>query len=209
MSVKVKGVLIAACILFGSLCLLGAGPQAPAPTESSAEPAAVEGPAVLVEAFVVEVNLPALARQGVSPIGRQPHAVAVADILKCLDDGQARVIGGSKIAARARDRINVDAKKTIYVRRVAPQVSYSPYTSGGKLGVGIGSGADGLVTAEFSFTGARLAEKPSDMDAPPAAENWEWSGTVALRLGEPQIAGAVQDGQTAVFLLLVANGQSE
>mgnify|MGYP001300089572 CR=1 FL=1 len=33
--------------------------------------------------------------------------------------------------------------------------------------------------------------------------------TVTLRLGEPQIAGATQDGETAVFLLLVANEQGE
>jgi len=48
-----------------------------------------------------------------------------------------------------------------------------------------------------------------DSDVPPTTENWDWSGVVGVRSGEPQIAGATQDSETAVFLLLVANEQSE
>jgi hypothetical protein len=209
MSLKARGVLIVVCVLCGSLGLLGAGPGAAAPAVPGGEPATVVARSMLVEAFVVEVNLPALARQGVSPIGRQPHAVTVANILKCLDDGQARVHGGSKVATRAQFGAEVDAKKTIYVRKTAPQASYNPYDSGASLRVTIDSAREGAVACKYSFSAARFAEKRPDLDVPPATEHWEWSGVVTLRFGEPQIAGGTQNGETAVFLLLVANEQGE
>jgi hypothetical protein len=204
MSLKARGILIVVCVLCGSLCLLGAGPEAAAPAGPAARP-------MLVEAFVVEVNMPALAQEGVSSIGRQPHAVTVADILKCLDSGQARVIGGNKIASRGQFGAGADVKKTIYVRqeRGVPQMTYSPYASGSRLNAEIESVEGATATVKFSFTSARFASAKTGEAVPPTTENWDWSGVVSLRSGEPQIAGATQDGETAIFLLLVVNEQSE
>jgi len=212
MSIKSRGILV--CMLAGSLCLLGAGLNVPALSGSGGEPSAVnafENESVLVEAFVVEVNLPALAEQSVSPIGRQPHAVAVADILKCLDGGQARVVGGGKVATHDRAKTAFKTERTIYVRRArgTAQVDYSPYASGGRLAVDVEPVTETAVSAGFTFTSARFTQKQADADVPPVTENWEWSGAVVLRLGEPRIAGATQDGETAIFLLLVANSQGE
>ena len=54
---------------------------------------------VLVEAFVVEVDLSSLYRQGVSPIGQKPDSVSVENILKCLDAKDiAQVTTGIKVA---------------------------------------------------------------------------------------------------------------
>lgn len=208
MSLKARGVLIAVCVACGSLGLVGAGPEAAAPAGSGGGPATVAR-STLFEAFVVEVNLPALARLGVSPIDEQPHAVAVADILKSLNDGQARVISGDKVAGRAGGRTSVNAQRTIYVGKSSPQAKYASYDSGGRLGVTIESATEEVVTVDFSFTTARFVEERSVADVPPTTENWEWSGAVTLRFGEPQIAGATQDGETAIFLLLVANEQGK
>ena len=208
MFTKSRRILVLVCILAGSLCLLGAGPDASAPSISEEKAAAVTFAhrSLLVEAFVIEVNLPALAQQGVSLIGRQPHAVTVADIARCLESGQARVIDGAKIATRDGMNADINAKRTIYVRRGN---NLSPYDSGAALRVDIVPATEATVSARFSFTSARFAEKPTDSDTPPTRENWEWSGMIALRPGEPQIAGAAQNNETAVFLLLVANAQSE
>ena len=178
MSIQARGILIVACVLFGSLCLMGAGANAPAPAGQGGEPSPVDAVAtnsVLIEAFVVEVNLPALAQQGVSPIGRQPHAVSVADILKCLDSGQARVLGGEKIAGRPGEKMRVETKGTIYIRHETgpSQVDYSPYASGEKFSVEIESIAETAVLVGFSYATTRVSSKQSSRTSrrPPRTGN--------------------------------------
>ncbi len=212
MSKKAKAILIMVCVSLGVLCLLGANPNVPARLRPSPEPSgtmALEGGSVLVEAFVVEVNLPALAKLGVSPIGQPPHAVTVADILTCLDTGQARVIDGGKIAAQAKGRASAQAKRTTYIRREkgASEISYSPYESGGQLTVVIEPVSETSVSIEFAFSSARFVQSDRAADVPPNTESWQWSGLIVLDRGVPQIAAASQGRQTAVFLLLTANAR--
>jgi hypothetical protein len=88
-------------------------------------------------------------------------------------------------------------------------VDYTPYVSGGRLAADIEPVTETAISARFTFTSARFTQKPADADVPPITENWEWSGSMVLPVGEPRIAGATQDDETAVFLLLVANRQGE
>ena len=138
---------------------------------------ALESGSVLVEAFVVEVNLPALAQLGVSPIGQPPHAVTVADILKCIETGQARVVDGGKIAAQAKSRTSARAKRTTYIRREsgASEVSYSPYESGGQFSAAVEPLSETSVSVGFAFTSSRFVQKDRASDVPPNTESWEWS----------------------------------
>lgn len=212
MSNKAKTILIVVCMSLGVLCLLGASPNLPARSRPGQEPsptAALEGGSMLVEAFVVEVNLPALAKLGVSPIGQPPHAVTVADVLKCLDTGQATVIDGGKIAAQAKSRASTRARRTTYIRREkgASEVSYSPYESGGQLSAAVEPVSETSVSVGFTFTSARFVQADRAADVPPNTESWEWSGAIDLDPGVPQIAAASQGRQTAVFLLLTANAR--
>ncbi len=163
---------------------------------------------LLTEAFVIEVNLPALARLEVSPIGQEPHAVSVADILKCLDNGQARVIGGAKAASASQSPTKVEVKGTTYVRLetgTAGQVNINPYQSGTQFSVGANLVSDSAASVEFSLTFARFLQKVQTPGTPPDTMTWNWSGAVLLERGVPQIVAATQDHERVVFLLLTAH----
>jgi hypothetical protein len=208
---KAKGIVIVVGVLLGTLTLMGGRPNMPPrprPSLGQNPESAVDAVAALVEAFVVEVNLPALAKLGVSPIGAEPHAVAVADLLQCLDSGQARVICGSKAASQSDGKTAIQARRTTYVRRetgVTPQVQYNPYDSGTHFSVSVSAASETAVSAGFSFTHARFTQKAQAPDAPPDTESWDWSGLVVLKPGQPQIVAATQDSEIAVFLLLTAH----
>jgi hypothetical protein len=210
-----KGILIVVCVLFCTLTLMGGRSGTPPASRSGPSQdggIATEARTPLVEAFAVEVNLPALAKLGVSPIGEEPHAVTVADILKCLDGGQARVIAGAK-AACEQGSTAVQERRTVYVKRETSQQSrdYSPYESGRTFSVSTNPASDTAptvaVSVQFKFSHNLFTRKAQDSSVPPDTANWEWSGSVVLEPGRPAIAAATQDGETAVFLLLTAHVQ--
>jgi hypothetical protein len=207
-----KGILIVICVLFCTLALMGGGPTIPAASRPGSRPeVALDARSAMVEAFAVEVNLPALAKLGVSPIGEEPHAVSVADILKCLDGGQARVIAGAKAACEQGDTA-IQERRTIYLKREMPQagrVDYAPYDSGRTFSVSSSavSGRPSAVSLQFKFSHNLFTRKAQDSGVPPDTSSWQWSGSVVLEPGKPAIAAAAQDDATAVFLLLTAHVQ--
>ena len=222
MFAKAKGVLIVLCILLFTLTLMG---QRPNVRPSQRPVVSTEPVAALVEAFIVEVNLPALAKLGVSPIGEEPHAVTVPDILKCLGTGQARVIAGAK-AASQQGTTEVQAKKTTYIMRetsipvrsdtattVQKQKDYSPYESGKRFSVSTGVAPDNApataILVQFSLEESLFIEKERAPDVPPDRTLWNWSGSVLLQPGRPEIVAASQDAERAVFLLLTAHPQGQ
>jgi hypothetical protein len=161
---------------------------------------------------VVEVNLPALAKLDVGPIGREPHAVTVDDLVKCLDTGQGRVIGGGKVVSQSQDRTSVEATETTYLgshRDTPPGTSYSAYQSTMKLAVGVSPVSETTVSVQFSIAQTPVAHEARTSDGPPATENRSWSSATTLELGRPQIVAATQDSATAVFLVLTAHAQNE
>jgi hypothetical protein len=216
MFARTKGIVMAACVLLCTLTLLGGRPNMPPrprpnPVQTPESPANMV--AVLVEAFAVEVNLPALAELGVSPIGAEPHAVSVADILKCLSSGRARVIAGAKAASDSPAMTKVRATRTAYVKLEKgnpPQATnYNPYESGRQFSAEVRAMSGTAVSVGFSFSHTRFTRNTQADNVPPDTESWDWSGSTVLELGTPQIVAAAQDGETAVFLLLTAHLQSE
>jgi hypothetical protein len=222
MFARAKGVLIVVCVLMFALTLMGQR----APVRPGQRPVVSTEPlAALVEAFIVEVDLPALARLGVSPIGEEPHAVTVPDILKCLGAGQARVVAGAKAAA-LQGNTEVRATKTTYVARetsipirsdtstvVQKQKDYSPYESGRRFSVSTGAAPDNApataILVQFSLEESVFIEKKQDPDTPPDRAMWDWSGSALLQPGRPEIVAASQDAEKAVFLLLTAHPQGQ
>jgi hypothetical protein len=209
-----KAALIVVGLLLCTLALMGARSNVPAgsgpvPTENPA--VADESRPVLVEAFVVEVGLPALAKLGVSPIGQEPHAVSVADILKCLDNNQARVIAGAKAAAAIDGGTEVRAAATTYIRRETggpqQQVNYQSRETGEQFSVSLKPAPLGVsvVAVQFSFSHSLFREKEKPADAPEGTATWQWSGSAVLTPGAPKIVAATQDTDVAVFLLLTAH----
>jgi len=211
MFAKAKGIAIAACVLLCTLSLMGSRANVPPrPRAGLGLPPGGAG-AVLVEAFVVEVNLPALAKLEVSPIGQEPHAVSVAHILQCLDTGQARVIGGGKAASQADGRTEIQEKRTTYIRYEtgASETNYKPYQWGERFSLGVIPLSDTAVSVQFSYSHTRLARAAQSPDGPANTDSWDWSSSAVLALGQPQIVAANQDAEKAVFLLLTAHAQGE
>jgi hypothetical protein len=212
MFARAKGVLIVVCVLLFTLMLMG--------QRSNVRPGqrpvvSTEPLAALVEAFVIEVNLPALAKLGVSPIGEEPHAVSVADILKCLGTGQARVVAGAKAACQ-QGNTEVRATKTTYIGRETStpgQREYSPYESGRRFSVSTGAAPEGApataILVQFSLEESQFIEKGQAPDAPSDRAMWDWSGSVLLQPGRPEIVAASQDAEKAIFLLLTAHSQGK
>ena len=167
---------------------------------------------VLVEAFVVEVELSELYKQGVSPIGQKPDSVSVENILKCLDaKDTAQVTTGVKVAVPSGHHGNTKISETIRTipvpngRKVPGPVRYRNYEIGKTFRATASVRPDGKILMSFDFSESTYRNIPSADETPPNTISREWSGTVNLYSGRPAIAGATQNEETAVFLVLCAD----
>jgi hypothetical protein len=170
---------------------------------------------VLVEAFVVEVDLSELYKQGVSPIGQKPDSVSVENILKCLDAKDiAQVTTGVKVAIQSGQSGEAKITETIYQerqvavpsgRKVSGPVSYTNYDIGKTFSTIASVRPSGEILISFDFSESTYRKIASTDKTPPNTVNREWSGTVNLHAGRPAIAGATQNEETAVFLILCAD----
>ena len=169
---------------------------------------------VLVEAFVIDVELSELYQQGVSPIGKKPNSVTVENILKCLDASDvALVTTGVKVAvpsghrgeAKIRETIRIEQQIPVPNGRKVPAVRYTNYELGKTLRATASVRPSGEILISFDFSESTYRNIPSTDDTPPNTINREWSGTVNLYAGRPAIAGATQNGETAVFLIICAD----
>jgi hypothetical protein len=205
---KLKYVSIAIVIALCATAMLYGPAQAPAlaqrqPARSESDKA--QPATIMVEAFVVEVNLPALDELGVSPIGQPPRNVSVENILACLANHQARVAVGAKEAVLDRASSTVKTTRTTYVKRGdRQQANYNPYDSGTTLSVRATLLPEEMVAIDYSLTCRVFMPRSESEEAPPDTEGWEWGGDVLLRLGKPAIVAATQDRQRGIFLLLTA-----
>jgi hypothetical protein len=170
---------------------------------------------VLVEAFVVEVELSELYKQGVCLIGQKPNAVSVENILKCLNASDiAQVTTGVKVAVLSGHRGEAKITETIHIKRQIPvpserkvpgSVRYTNYELGKTLRATASIHPGGEILTSFDFSESTYRNIPSTDEIPPNAINREWSGTVNLNAGQPAIAGATQNEETAVFLIICAD----
>jgi len=170
---------------------------------------------VLVEAFVVEVDLSSLYKQGVSPIGQKPNSVSVENILKCLEAKDiAQVTTGVKVAIHSGQHGEAKITETIYKKRqvavpsnrkVSGAVHYTNYDIG-KTFSAIASFLPGEeILVSFDFSESTYRNITSSDETPPNTISREWSGAINLQAGRPAIAGATQNEDTAVFLIICVN----
>lgn len=170
---------------------------------------------VLVEAFVVEVDLSELYKQGVSPIGQKPDSVSVENILKCLDTSDiAQVTTGVKVAIQSGQHGETKIAETIYQERQvavpsgkkAPDnLHYVNYDIGKTFKATASVCPSGEILVSFDFSESTYRKITSTDETPPDTVNRGWSGAVNLHAGRPAIAGATQNEETAVFLILCAD----
>jgi hypothetical protein len=65
--------------------------------------------------------------------------------------------------------------------------------------------SSGEILVSFDFSESTYRKITTTDETPPNTVNREWSGTVNLHAGRPAIAGATQNEETAVFLILCAD----
>ena len=174
---------------------------------------------VLVEAFVVEVDLSELYEQGVSPIGRKPNSVSVENILKCLDaENLTQVTSGVKVAVRSGQHGEARITETVYVERQIPapngkkvprNVRYANYDIGKTLRATASVSSTDAIFVSFDFNESTYRNVTSTDETPPSTVSRVWSGAINLQSGRPAIVGATQNQETAVFLILCADIKNE
>jgi hypothetical protein len=192
----------------------------------SAQPQEAQGPyansRVLVEAFVVKVDLPALYEMGVSPLGERPQSVTVQHILKYLKArNNAGILAGAKVAVRNGEKSETAGQQTAYheTRHTdkggASARSFTPYDSGETFTANARVVSEGVIAVGYSFNLStffieRGAQTESQDDqVPPRKAHWSWSGDATLEAGRPIIAGSTQEDDSVIFLILVAHLESQ
>lgn len=170
---------------------------------------------VLVEAFVVEVDLAELYKQGVSPIGQKPNSVSVENILKCLDAKDiAQVTTGVKVAVQSGQRGEAKITETIYKkqqvavpgnRKVTSAARYTNYDIDKMFRATASVRPSSKILVSFDFSESTYRKITFTDETRPNTINRGWSGTANLHAGQPAITGATQDEETAVFLVLCAD----
>jgi uncharacterized protein (UPF0333 family) len=171
---------------------------------------------VLVEAFVVQMDLKALYGMGVNPLGQAPHSVSVANLQEYLKTGdKANVLVGTKAAAIHGSNRNT-AKRT--ETRYYPKTKLINTSSGKKETVDYRAYEDGETLAitpfvlsedairlsySFNYSGPRTIQQPSE--TPLSTVSWSWAGVTSLNVGQPRIVGATQDAEGAIFFVLTAH----
>jgi hypothetical protein len=216
MSRSMVRIIIVGCILVTTLLWAAESrPRQPAVPQTT-EVQEIKDPylhsRVLVEAFVVDVNLPALYEKGVSPLGERPHSVTVQDLLQYLKSTKnAGILAGAKLAVRHQEKAMSKGTQTIYLERTTKEPgtkNFQPYDSGREFSAQVSVVSEGAISVSYAFQANSFAQTLMPQDEAPASKGlWSWSGEVTVEPGKPIIAGAVQERNSAVFLVLVAHLQ--
>jgi hypothetical protein len=221
-----RSIVILVGIAFCALFLAGhsAGPTAEAQAKN-AEKASnpYEASSVLVEAFVVEVRLAALYELGVSPIGQNPHAASVQDILKCLqDENKAWVAGGAKLTVAPLASATTKSTESVHAERQKAEqtVSEPPRTTprppvrsrgvstwqiGAEFSAEVFVRPNGRIMVDYKFSQSTLRDFPPKEGQPVDTLSRDWASSLYLDAGEPAIAGAAQNEETVAFLIISAD----
>ncbi|MBN2592612.1 MAG: hypothetical protein JXA81_03815 [Sedimentisphaerales bacterium] len=167
---------------------------------------------VLVEAFIVEVNLSQLYEHRVSPIGQKPDSVSVGNILDCLKTKDlAQVTTGVKITVNSGQHGETKINETTYIERqlsgrnIPPNVRYASLDTGKTLEATASVQPGGEIYVSFDFKESTYRNIAAAEELPPNTISRKWSGAVRLYAGRPAIAGATQNEETAVFLIISAD----
>lgn len=175
---------------------------------------------ILVEAFVVEVDLEAFYDSGVSPIGQKPNSVSIRHILNCLaDKDSGQVITGAKIATRNKETGEIRQRLTRNIQQAHSVVrTDSPAAPRRRQRHTINEfsteitfqarayiNTEDTIRTEYSFNQQGFITTTTEPNEPADRVSRDWNGVITLEAGKPAIAGSVQDENSAVFLILCAD----
>jgi len=193
--------------------------QVQAISQEQQAPNPYEDTSILAEAFVVRISNEALAEAGINPIGQTPEGISILKVLWCLKDKErAEVISGAKVMVRNDDRSKSKNEKTFYIKRESPiatskeatvtkqSITFDPYESHKQFEIYAWVEEDNVVGLEYSYSEFGVSEN-EDAVMPLNQFSYDWSGRLISLSGKPMIAGAVQDEDETIFLILTATVQ--
>ncbi len=205
-----RTIAILAGVALLALCLGGhsAGKAAPAPVkrlEQAKDPH--KESVILVEAFMVQVQLSELYDLGAPAISEGSTSVSVDHILKCLKERNAgAVTAGAKVAVGQGDRANTDSivRQGFYVGP-SKQRKLEYVDLGTSLMAVAEIQREGRIFVELDFKHSGLEEGHADDDMAPTVVERNWSSRLFLDPGKPTLVGATQSQEIAAFLIVTAN----
>ena len=171
---------------------------------------------VLVEAFVVEVELDALKEAGVSIVGQAPESLSVLKILWCLREKEmGSVVSGAKVCVKNREEGKVSYSKIVYVKNEVKgpdgkvrSIRYENYEVEKSFDAQLYLKTDGAIHIEYNYSETGFDDVEDGMQ-PPNMLKFQLRGTLTAKSGKPLVAGAVQNDDSVKFLIVCATMQSE
>jgi hypothetical protein len=203
-------------IFVGVLCVNSAWAE-----EKTPPPNPYANVQILVETFLVEVPVSALAERGVNPISAGSEGITIAKLAACLMNESAKVVSGVKVSARQNEEGVSKESRTIHYKQINKSVAmvdkkpvtgvdvrYLAHDFGKQLSVHpiIRPDQSIIVSYDYNESGAipDLNHYDPNDNAPPGRYAYTWKGRLSLVSGQPVIAGATQNKDSVVFLILTA-----
>ena len=109
------------------------------------------------------------------------------------------------IAIFSVTKVHFRASLTLSGRNIPPNVRYASLDTGKTLGATAFVNPSGEIYVSFSFKESTYRNTAAAEELPPNTISREWSGAVRLYAGRPAIAGATQNEETVVFLIISAD----
>lgn len=181
--------------------------------ETSPPPDPYADAQALVEAFVVKVSTATLKEMGVDPLGQGSNEVSILKLSACLQKDTAHVVSGAKVFIRQKKNGVSKESKTVYYKSVfGSGVTFSPYEFRKELAGSAVIRSDRKVTVEYIYSESGVTPDINHYDpndaAPTNPYNYSWKSQLVLVPGQPVIAGAIQNQDHVIFLVLTATIQN-
>lgn len=161
---------------------------------------------ILLEAFMVEVSLSALASLGVPAISQGDDFVTADHIIKLMKTTDAAAItAGAKLALAQANKAKTESTTRKGLHMDPPNNTKTQYIDVGTSFTAIAEIRKEKVFAELEFQYSDIVKADKNADAIPQITERNWGSTVCLNPGQPAIVGATQDENSAAFLIVTAN----
>ena len=156
---------------------------------------------------MVEVRLSSLHSLGVPAISQGDDFVTADHIIKLMKTTDAAVVtAGAKLVLAHKNKARTESTTRKAIYRDPPDNKKFEYINVGTSFTAIAEIRKEKVFAELEFQYSDIVKADKNTNATPQnTVERKWGSTICLKPGEPTIAGATQDKDSAVFLIVTAN----
>lgn len=161
---------------------------------------------ILVEAFMVEVQLSALHSQGVPEISEGCKSVSAEQIIKLMKTTDAAVVtAGAKVAVGQNSKAETKTSTRQSIVSGEPEKKQRVYVEVGTIFSTFATIRSGQkIYLDIGFEHSSIEEGDGKIDTGVFVER-EWTSSVTLQEGKPTLVGAFQGKETGTFLIVTAN----